>query len=311
MTSLAEQASNTFNEVMQAHSIALRTSPLDFYIGDACILPARNPRGEMLANRLFDQLFPPLSSGIYFHYLTFDSFRAVVEYGNLRFFSTKKLSSEGEFIPLCQDLELDGYWRVGADGKPEGTHGSMMDDLFYKSFVLPSEDNATELWDTFTEGGTGVRLAVQIDVHPEYPDFRQVSYQSSRAAEALDGILKAFRATGRHFVPFGLSRMPGYYQLKRWSHHKECRLIAKRHPGAHDGFPFIVGRDEGEGAKCNYIDCSLTNPTCAAFQLKLVAAVPGPKVTAQRNAQITDLWNQHHARVETAMTSPIRTDFLR
>jgi hypothetical protein len=311
MTTLAEQASITFNKVMDAHSIELRTTPLDFAIGLKCILPALNRRGEMLSNRLFDLLFPRLKSGIYYQYLTFNSFQAVVKYDSLRFFSTKKLSSVGEFIPLCQDLELDGYWRIGADGKPEGTHASMMDDIFYKSFVSSSEDNAPELWDTFTEGGTGVRIAVRIDVHADYQDFRQVSYQGSPAVAALDALLKAFHETGWIFVPFGISRMPSYYQLKQWSHHKECRLIAKRHPGAHDGFPFIVGRDEGEGVECNYIDCSLTNPTCSAFQLKLVAAVPGPKVTSQRNTEITDLWNQHHARVETAMTSPIRTDFLR
>jgi len=46
MTTVAKQASNIFNEVMQAHSIALRASPLDFAIGDKCILPALNRGGE-------------------------------------------------------------------------------------------------------------------------------------------------------------------------------------------------------------------------------------------------------------------------
>lgn len=304
MTTPAEQASKTFNEVMQAHSFALRTSWLDFSIGDKCIVPALNLRGELLANRLFDLLFPRLNSGIYYHYLTFDSFQAVIKNGSLRFFSTKKLSSEGEFIPFCQDLELNGYWRIGADGKPEGTHVSMMDDLFYKSFVSSPVDNASELWNTFAGDGTGARLEVQIHAHPEYPDFRQVSYQGSSAVAALNALLKAFRDTGWIFVPFGISRMPGYYQLKQWSHHKECRLIAKRHPGAHDYFPFAVGRDEGENAKCNYIDCSVTNPTCSAFQLTLVDAVPGPNADDQRKAQIADLWSQHQARAAAEVSPP-------
>lgn len=300
MTTLAEQASNTFNRVMQAHSINLRTSPLDFSIGDKCILPALNLRGETLSNRLFDLLFPRLKAGTYYHYLTFESFQAVARFGSLRFYSTKKLSSEGEFIPLCQDLELDGYWRIGADGKPEGSHVSMMDDLFYKSFISSPEDNASELWNTFAGGGTGVRLAVQIDVHPDYPDFRQVSYQGSPMVAALDALRKAFRETGLQFVPFGISRMPGYYQLKQWSNHKECRLIAKRHPGAHHCFPFEVGRDEGERAKCIYIDCSLTAPTCSAFQLKLNDAVPGPAADDQRKRQIIRLWNDCIAKQTSA-----------
>jgi len=302
MTTLAEQSSNTFNRVMNNHSITLRTSPLDFSIGDKCILPALNLRGETLSNRLFDLLFPRLKSGIYYHYLTFESYKAVVTHDCLRFFSTKKLSSIGEFVPLCQDLELEGYWRIGTDGKPEGSHISMMDDLFYKSFVSSPDDNACELWDTFADDGTGVRLEVEINAHPDYPDFRQVSYQGSPAVETLDALLKAFREIGWNFVPFGISRMPGYYQLNQWSHHKECRLIAKRHPGAHDCFPFKVGRDEGERAKCNYIDCSLSSPTCSAFQLKVIDAVPGPMTHGPRKRQITQLWSDYRAK-QTSITA--------
>jgi hypothetical protein len=83
---------------------------------------------------------------------------------------------------------------------------------------------------------------------------------------------------------------------------KECRLIAKRHPGAHDCFPFKVGRDEGERAKCNFIDCSLTAPTCSAFQLKLVDTVPGPATDDQRRRQITQLWSAYTAK-QTSVTA--------
>jgi hypothetical protein len=295
MTFLAEQASTIFNKVMQAHSIDLRALPHDFAIGNECILPALNRRGEILSNKLFDLLFPRLNSSVYYHYIPFSSFQAVVEQESLRFFSTRKLSSEGEFIPLCRDLELDGYWRLGSGGMPEGEHASLMDDLFYKSFVASPEENAGELWEIFAENGTGARLSVRIDVNSEYPDFRQVSYQGASSIAALESLLKAFREKRRQFVPFGLSRMPGYYQLKKWSHHKECRLIAKRHLGAHDCFPFKVNRDESNLAKCNYIDCSLTNPTCSAFQLKLIGAVPGPNADDKRKADIANLWRKYQA----------------
>lgn len=278
MTTLTELAASTFNRVMAAHSVDLHTSPLDFSIGEQSILPAINLRGEALSNHLFDLLFPRLNSGIYYHYLTFESFAKVIAHGSLRFFSTKKLSSVGEFIPLCQDLELDGYWRIGADGKSEGEHAALMDDLFYKSFVSCPETNAEKLWDTFAGHGTGVRIAVRIDVHPEYLNFRRVSYQNSSSVDVLKDLLKAFRGLGHPLIPFGISRMPAYHQLKEYAYQNECRLIAKRHPDAHTSFPFQVGRDESQ--QCNYIDCSLQTPTCSSFQLQLLHVEKGPSCDA-------------------------------
>ncbi len=291
MKTLADQAAATFNEVMATHAVDIHTFPADFSIGQQCTLPALNQRGERLSNQLFDLLFPRLESGTYYHYLTLEAFEKVVEHGSLRFFSTKKLSSDGEFIPLCQDLELDGYWRIGADGKPEGEHTALMDDLFYKSFVSCPETNAEELWDTFAGHGTGVRIAVRIDVHPEYPDFRRVSYQDSNSVSVLKDLLESFRSLSRHFIPFGISRMPAYHQLKKYAYQNECRLIAKRHPGAHDCFPFQVSRDESQ--RCNYIDCSLQTPTCSSFQLQLVRVEKGPSCDASNFRGILEKLEGH------------------
>ena len=282
MSTLAVSAAETFNRVMVKHSIELRASPLGFSIGKECILPALNQWGEDFANQVFDLVFPKHSSGIYYHYLTFEAFEKVAEHGCLRFFSTKKLSSEGEFIPLCQDLSLDGYWRLDKDGQEAGEHANLMDDLFYKSFVSCPETNAATLWDTFAGGGTGVRIAVRIEVHSDYPDFRRVSYQDSAAVDVLKDLLESFRTLGRHFVPFGISRMPAYHQLEKYAYQNECRLIAKRHPGAHDCFPFRVCRDETQ--QCNYIDCSLRAPTCSLFQLRLLDVEGGPSCEADQNS---------------------------
>ncbi len=294
MSTFVEQASNTFNQVMQRHSINLSTSPLDFTVLEKCIIPALDQRGENLSKRFFDLVFPPLGSGHYYNYIPYYAFQKVMETGNLRFFSTKKLSSEGEFIPLCQDLGLDGYWRKNSDGTVDGEHNDLMDDLFYKSFVSSPEDTCDELWDTFAEKGTGVRLTVEVNVSPDYPDFRQVSYQGSKAVAAFNDLLNAFREAGRHFVPPGISRMPGYYQLTNFSHHKECRLIAKRHARAHDCFPFQVSRDEKQ--ECNFIDCSLTSPTCTQFQLRVVGMEAGPKASAERRADATNIFQKFTER---------------
>lgn len=280
MKTLAETAAETFNQVMERHGCELRAASLDFTIGKECILPAWNERGEVLANQLFDLVFPKLPSGIYYHYLTMEAFEKVVEHGCLRFFSTKKMSSEGEFIPLCQDLGLDGYWHLDEDGKEAGEHANLMDDLFYKSFVSCRVTNAEKLWKVFAGNGTGVRVSVQININPNYPDFRQVCYQDSKAIGILDDLLEAFRTLGHPFVPFGISRMPAYHQIKDFAYQNECRLIAKRHPGAHDYFPFHVGRDESQD--CNYIDCSLQEPTCSQFQLKVVGVEGGPSCDSSR-----------------------------
>jgi hypothetical protein len=286
MKNLADQAAATFNGVMANHAVDIRAFPADFSIGQQCTFPALNQRGERLSNQLFDLLFPRLDSGTYYHYLTLEAFQKVVEHKSLRFFSTKKQSSDGEFIPLCQGLKLDGFWRIGADDKPEGEHSALMDDLFYKSFVSDPDTNAEKLWATFAENGTGVRIAVRIDVHPEYPDFRRVSYQNSNSVAVLKDLLNSFRGLGRHFIPFSISRMPAYHQLKEYAYQNECRLIAKRHPGAHDCFPFQVGRDESQ--QCNYIDCSLHSPTCSQFQLQLLHVEKGPSCDASRLREILE-----------------------
>ena len=161
-----------------------------------------------------------------------------------------------------------------------------MDDLFYKSFVSCPHTNEEELWEIFADGGTGFRIAVQIDVNPEYPDFRRVSYEGSKSVEALDDLLRSFRELGHHYVPFGISRMPAYHQLHKYAYQNECRLIAKRHPGAHDCFPFRVGRDESQN--CNYIDCSLISPTCRQFQLRLAGITPGPFCSSQNARFVVD-----------------------
>ena len=126
-----------------------------------------------------------------------------------------------------------------------------------------------------------MRLKVQINIKPGYPDFRRVAYQGSPAVKALDDILDAFRSSDHHFVPFAISRMPAYHQLKKYDYQNECRLIAKRHPGAHDCFPFRVCRDETQ--QCNYIDCSLRAPTCSLFQLRLLDVEGGASCEADQN----------------------------
>ena len=110
MITIVEQASKIFNEVMRNHSIGLLTSPHDFLTGGQNIMPASREGEVSLAEKLFDLFFPRAESGVYYNYMPFNSFEKVMSNGSIRLFSTKKKDSIGEFITLCRDLGLDGYW---------------------------------------------------------------------------------------------------------------------------------------------------------------------------------------------------------
>jgi hypothetical protein len=297
MITKVEQASNIFNGVMRNHSIALLTSPQDFHTGGTTIIPASREGEVSLAEKLFDLFFPRAESGVYYHYMPFDSFEKVMSFGSIRLFSTKKKDSIGEFITLCRDLGLDGYWREGADGNPEGIHAELMDDLFYKSFVYSPETNAEQLWDVFADKGSGVRIAVRVNTTQGYTNFRRVLYQGNPYIGILAELRNEYSRAGFEFIPQCLSRMPAYFQEERFSYQNEVRLVVKRHAGGGgiisncfskeelaESFPFVINRDNNQ--QCNYIDCSLQTPTCSGFQLSIVAAEPGPSCDLAKLNQI-------------------------
>lgn len=259
---------------MSEHGCSITTSELDFTPGDQCIFTAPNARGELLADKLFELYSPKTSSGVYSHYISFDGFQQVISSGKLRFYSTKKRKSIGEFVPFCEEMGLDGYWRLNNINQAIGEYPILMDDLYYKSFVSSPDDKSGYLWETFADGGRGVRLAIQIDVHPDYPDFRNMAYQGSVGLLVLKRLMNAFREARCHFIPSGISRMPAFCQLEKYSIQNECRLIAKRHAEVHDCFPFKVEYDEYN--QCNFFDYSLTEPTCNLFKLKLIGIEAGP-----------------------------------
>lgn len=282
---ITEEAADAFNRVMRAHSVNLIASHLDFTPTDEVMYLRGQWRDADLSADLFDALFPSLEPDFYYNYLTIESFEALATHKSLRFFSTSKASSEGEFKPLCKELGLDGYWRLDEDGNETGIHGELMDDLFYKSFVSCPKTKDGKLWHTFANKGTGVRIKVHIKVAQEYQNFRRIAYQGSKAFMVLSSLRKSFSALGYKLTNTGLSRMPAYYQLKDFAYQNECRLIAQRFRnssesalfGVSEGyvFPFEVGRDEYQ--ECNYIDCSLEpNNEHPMFTLNLCGVEKGP-----------------------------------
>lgn len=300
MRHITEEAADVFNRVMNTHSIDLKAIPSDFTITNHVAL-LRGPMSDRdLSEELFDKLFPPLESGIYYNYQTIEAFEALATNKTLRLYSTKKKSSEGEFITLCKDLGLDGYWREGDDGKAGGCHEELMDELYYKSFVACPKTSAEKLWEVFADKGRGVRIKVQIEIADGYPDFRRMAYQESEAFHVLSELRNGFLKIGRHLVNGGLSRMPGYYQLKDFSYQNECRLLAKRFQDSGNSvwlrigddykFPFEVRRDEDQN--CNYIDCSLEPGGNPWFQLSILDVEKGPKCDSANFGRIYTMLEQ-------------------
>ena len=111
----------------------------------------------------------------------------------------------------------------------------------------------------------------EVNVHPDYPNFRRVAYQNSSQVPILKVLQDAFRPYERRFVTLGISRMGGFYQRKEYSYQVEHRLLVKRFPNA--PFPFEVHSVKGELYK--FIECDLNKPSCSAFSVKLLEVVPG------------------------------------
>lgn len=298
MLTLTEKASNTFNQVMEDHSINLHSHPIDFTPGSQCIFIGCNESSKALVWRTFNELFKPASSGIYFLYMTYDSFLATMgveklirtKPAKLRFFSTNKNSSIGEYCPMCIELGLDKDWRADGSGLA-GHQTQWMDELYYRSFAYSREHEPERFWHEFAAKGTGVRLAIEITTPHGYSDFRFVTYEGSPAVAALVKVRQAIQRMGFNLRIDGFPRMPAFGQLAEFSWQQEVRLIAKRFGSNDSTFPWEVSWSRQHS--CNYIDCSLVQPDSDRFNLRLVGVAPGPNTDETRKHQIAELFDQH------------------
>lgn len=308
MTTLAEKASNTFNRVMQTHSINLQSRPLDFTPGSQCIFIGCNDSSQALAWRIFNELFKPAPTGTYFLYMTYESFLATMGVENLiqskpaklRFYSTNKNSSKGEYCPMCIELGLDKDWREDGSGIA-GHQTEWMDNLFYRSFASNPDYEAERFWREFAAKGTGVRLAIKITTSPHYNDLRFVTYEGSPSVAALLEVREAFHRAGWNLRIAGFPRMPAFGQKAEYNWQQEVRLIAKRYGSNDNAFPWPVSKCSHFA--CNYIDCSLTPPDSDRFHLRLVDVTPGPNTDGARMKQIAELFDLYQRDRASAMPS--------
>lgn len=306
MITLVEKSAEAFNRVMEAHSIAIHSHPQDFTPGSQCIFIGCNDGSQALAQRIFDELFKPAPSGIYHLYMTYESFLATMGVegsartrpAKLRFFSTNKNSSKGEYCPLCIELGLDKDWRQDGSGIA-GHQSEWMDDLYYRSFAACPKTETDRFWREFAANGTGVRLAIEVKVPDAYPDFRFVTYEGSEAVAALVEVRSAIKSLGYNLRIQGFPRMPAFGQLDKYRWQREARLITKRFGAEDTEFPWQVFRSSEYG--CNYIDCSLTQPDSTRFSLRLLSVTPGPNTSKAAIQQSIDLFDYYQKTIATTL----------
>lgn len=282
----ASEASEVFNEVVANYRLKVRSRPGDFSFGKKCIILGANSRGEHLANGLFDQLFPRSSSGKYYHYTSYGGFKGIVSSGRFRLYNLHKRFGSGEFRTFCRDHNFDGYLRLKDDGIEDGHYADLMDDLFYTSLTAEKGKDAELLWERFANHGEGVRLSLQIDTAPNYPNFRAVAYQEPDCLPVLKELRATFTEWGYRFVNLGLSRMGGFYQRRDYSSQSEQRLLAKRFPEAPEQFPFQV-QTEGKG-RIKFIEAILGNKSHPWFNIKLLEVLPGKSCSADKVQRYLD-----------------------
>lgn len=306
MITLAEHASAIFNRVMEAHSINLQSNPIDFTPGSQCIFIGRNESSQALAWRIFNELFKPAPSGTYFLYMPYESFLATLgvegsirsKPAKLRFFSTNKNSSIGEYCPMCIELGLDKDWRADGSGIA-GHQTEWMDELFYRSFAHSPDHEPERFWDEFAAKGTGVRLAIETTTSSRHPDFRFVTYEGSPAVAALVEVREAIQRLGYNLRVAGFPRMPAFGQKAKFHWQQEVRLIAKRYGPKDSAFPWPVFKCSR--FSCNYFDCSLTRQDSDRFRLRLVGVTPGPNTDEDQRRQIADLFHQYQQDCASAI----------
>ena len=269
----AAESSAIFNKAVSTYQMKVRSVPEDFTFGKDCIILGANNRGEQLANEFYDQLFPRSAPGKYYHFTTYGGFKGIVSSGRFRLYNLHKRFNSGEFRTFCRDHNLDGYLSSGADGMEDGYYAELMDDLFFTSLTTDQGIGSQLLWDRFANHGKGVRLTLQIDPAPGYPNFRAVAYQEPDCLPVMKGLRTAFAERGYHFINLGLSRMGGFYQRREYSSQSEHRLLAKRFPQARQQFPFQVQK-EGNG-RIQFIEAVLGDKSHPWFAIELLEVLPG------------------------------------
>jgi hypothetical protein len=276
------EASAQIQKIFDSVGCTVKVSSDDLRITRNCVIVAL--REQQLAKVLFDEFFPRASSGAYYHFTSYEAFKKIVSSGRLRLYNLHKRFGSGEFRTFCRDHGLSGYVSDGDHGEETGEYKTLMDDLFYASFVAADCANSGRLWERFGNKHKGVRLTFQIEAS-KYEDFRSITYQGSARIAALRQLQQAFWKYDRHFVTAGLSRMGGYYQRLDFRYQAEHRLLVKRFP-QDESFPFVLKSERGQ--KYQYIECDISGSTALPFTIELTEVVAGCECPLQKIAKYVE-----------------------
>lgn len=198
---------------------------LEIQIRDQVIVENTGNKGRF-SDAVLDCMFPKEKTPIELvHYTKMDVLRSIASSGELRLYSVAKHIGEGELDAFAIKHKLDGYLK--GPGRPY--FEELAKDIFYISLTRPGATNAADMWESFGDYGSGVRLKLRLT--PKYADLRGIQYeQSSRTL--LNEINDAL-AAGKQppFLPWTISRIGGFYLPSTFKVEDEVRLMVKRHKG--------------------------------------------------------------------------------
>jgi hypothetical protein len=186
---------------------------------------------RVLAEAVLKVDFPRESGPIELdHYTTLASLKAIVSSQQIHLHPVANYLHTGEFATFAQEHGLQGYFDDNGRGKQ--VLEELSENLFFISLTKPGNPDEATLWDTFANGGRGVRLRLRVTPNPA-ADLRMMSYQAG-SPTALKRINDALAKEGLVYTPWTISRICAFYLPLGYRVEREVRLIVKRHEGGAD-----------------------------------------------------------------------------
>lgn len=217
-----------FKSVVSGYGLVAIVDENDLTLGEHVTVEHTGSR--KLSNAILDNMFPKEPSPCeLFHYTSLTSLINIASTGQLRLYWARKRIGQGELDTFARKHRLKGYLD-GSEG--EAFYKTLSDDLFYTSLTRPGGGDEFDLWRSFAEGGSGVRL--RLSVSPSRAELRAIQYEDT-ADTLLKKLNDALVGEGeRPFVPWSLSKIGAFYLPSTLHREDEVRLLIKGHPGGRD-----------------------------------------------------------------------------
>ncbi|MFH7010553.1 hypothetical protein ACHRV5_01705 [Flavobacterium sp. FlaQc-52] len=287
-------ASTTINNIFQSFNIQDRISSNDiefsnsflwnkpYIVWDKKLDSNIILRKLKLSEIIFDHYYPKPTETTFYHFTTYANFISIIKNQELWLFNLAKRFQEGEFRLFYIDHGITGY-QTNRDYNGEIMEKSLMKQTFYTSFAKSSTirlEDEESLWNSFGEGGLGVRL--EFEINPKYADFRNVFYKQDGVPKTdllINKITSEVQSKyNRNFTLSGISKIGGFYLQGDFDTENETRLLIKE---STDDYKFnFTKHNYGEQGDIKFIKLKLFDNSFADFKIKSIQ--PGNYINDNR-----------------------------